>query len=238
MRIKFTKKASVHIRFSFITFTLLELLIVISIIFVLAGILLPALGKAKATVYSISCMNNMSQIGKASFCYFEDYGHVFPKEYQDADGNWHSWVYKNSKGYIYTYLGCKEGVPHIGYIRASNQDKRCPFACPVHKSTLELDFSYRFNYSVLNDSGTTYSNITNIVKIYRPSETDMFFESDNSASGSLYVQYNYPTVFRHNIYFNLVYFDGHTGKKSMLAMQPYLSNAYNIFCLGVNHKWN
>jgi len=62
-------------------FTLIEFLTVIAIIAMMAGMLLPALNKARETAQKTQCTGNLKSIGTAVFQYIYDYRDYLEKSY-------------------------------------------------------------------------------------------------------------------------------------------------------------
>jgi prepilin-type N-terminal cleavage/methylation domain-containing protein/prepilin-type processing-associated H-X9-DG protein len=59
-------------------FTLVEMLVVIAIIAILAGLLLPTLGKSKSKASKVSCVNNLKQVGFAIQMFSDDHNDRLP----------------------------------------------------------------------------------------------------------------------------------------------------------------
>ena len=68
------------------SFTLIELLIVVAIIAILAGMLLPALNKAREKSRAISCCGNLKEIGRCIEYYLDDNKDRYPYFYGVASG--------------------------------------------------------------------------------------------------------------------------------------------------------
>jgi prepilin-type processing-associated H-X9-DG protein/prepilin-type N-terminal cleavage/methylation domain-containing protein len=147
---KMLKKASQQI----VGFTLIELLVVITIIAIIAGLLLPALEKAKAKSQSIDCANNLKQLQVAWVMYANDHEEWLPPDISDGGANIAgSWALGNAKQDV-TSSNLAAGLLWE-YSRSANV-----YRCPADRSTVTNHPTIQRKRSYAMD-GWLRSKITN-----------------------------------------------------------------------------
>ena len=168
-------------------FTLTELLVVIAVIAILAGLLLPALGRAKAKAYNAACVNNLRQLGIATRVYSDDNQQRLPSAEilptQPIDP-------QNPLPRI-----CDVLASYVGRTGGPNTNSAMVFKCPVDKKGrfAAEGSSYEWNYDLnghridetrtdsaflLLKQGDITGGITNFVRTFPPETTPLFLDYD------------------------------------------------------------
>ncbi len=173
------------------SFTLVELLTVIAIIAILAGLLLPAVGRARATAQKTACANNLSELGKAELMFSNDNKNkTVPAE---EIGKKYNYVYA-----LWDYLGGNENI----FLCPVDPNEDIEESWKVAKNDSEfLHFSYLVNgapngkkYGV-HWSSNAMDKYTDAVKLWKPVSSIKAPSRTMSLAEGGKKQDNYPGVY-------------------------------------------
>lgn len=137
----------------FLAFSLVELLVTVSIIAILAALCLPWAKSSIAQARNIKCMSNLAQIGKAIELYTGDNNQMLPAAYVSGDATSIPWMWK-----LIPYLGM--ATNSMGYAplpRATGV-----FVCPEFKPSENRAVSYVINGN-MNPLLETYWNYRKLI---------------------------------------------------------------------------
>jgi prepilin-type N-terminal cleavage/methylation domain-containing protein/prepilin-type processing-associated H-X9-DG protein len=193
-------------------FTLVELLTVIAVIAVLAGLLLPALGRAKSKAQAIFCLNNLKQWGVATQMYAGDHDDFLP-----PDGTPNPDLNDTNVGW-YIQLPAVLSLPRYHDMRWRTNAGVSPgtsvWICPANKrrSNGRNLFHYCLNEHV---NGTDENNRpVRLGAISQPSAVVWLFDSKNLPAVGFW---NYLHTNLHNGGAQLVFLDGHAARFPLAA---------------------
>jgi prepilin-type N-terminal cleavage/methylation domain-containing protein/prepilin-type processing-associated H-X9-DG protein len=214
-------------------FSLLELLVVVAIMVILAGLLLPVLARAKARAKRIQCISNLRQIGIAAQMYTVDNSGLYPfADYFDA---------VNAILYCWDFTTDENSgrvVPGILWQGQTNpQIQQCPSFNGSADWSADPDTGYNYNTSYIgHGQGESQSDPTGqgvpvpaqAAAVNHPAKTAIFGDGQYSAGADKFMRAPFPNPgdanfsgryagtqgFRHDGRSNVAFCDSHVESAS------------------------